>query len=698
MSYWNGNGGLSNAWDYAYNWNPSGVPGHYDTAYISIRDYYSRYTVNVYTDIDVHGIEVQSPEGGVWFYKQGGQGSLVGDFINKGESAIVSGYHLSVGGDFNNTGLFFQEGGSLSVAGKFRNAGRLDLDGDSDPGSATLQAGRFVNLGVVNMRGGDTASGLSQLIDADIAPSSLGGTYVLSGYALLQYHGGAIATVAGDISIDGPNARIAIAGDDARNSALDGLTAVTGRLALADGASLSLASLNISGGVNLDAGVGNGGTSLTVAGNLAISGYLDMAAPGFAETVTCATLSNTGTLYLNGGAGRATFIDQQDVLPSTLAAGGFFLIGNALAQFSGGTITAIAEGATIWLDGPQAFLADKGHTARSSAVAGLHDNAGTLGLGDGAALANSAFSFNNSGTFSVFNGTAIATALDFTNSGTLKIDAPGANGGSSLIVAGTLANSGTLLIGNASLNASDKVVVTTLDNTGTIDLEASSTGAATLKVKGDAGNSGDVTIGAYANLTRAHSYTQSAGTTHVKGTMTLPDVFIQDGVLDGTGKINASVVVSGAGAISGGDVLHAKVGTLSIHGKLVDSGIVDAILDVHHSGSASLIDVSGNKVSLRGATLDVHIDNPASLHAGEVFTILTFTPGILTYGFSAMTDGTHTGDGNVLDLGNGISLDASYDNAAGRIQLTAVTTESHNVPAEDAPAHHLHALHVGDWL
>ena len=71
---------------------------------------------------------------------------------------------------------------------------------------------------------------------------------------------------------------------------------------------------------------------------------------------------------------------------------------------------------------------------------------------------SSDLSFESAGT------NTVATFLD--NTGRLHVDANGGEGGTILNIGGTLTNSHTLRIGNATLSASDEVTAASLDNTG----------------------------------------------------------------------------------------------------------------------------------------------------------------------------------------------------------------------------------------
>jgi len=116
--------------------------------------------------------------------------------------------------------------------------------------------------------------------------------------------------------------------------------------------------------------------------------------------------------------------------------------------------------------------------------------------------------------------------------------------------------------------------------------------------------------------------------------------------------------------------------TLSITGALIDKSAMDVALTAGGSGPACAAFAVDGRVVLKGATLNIHINDPQNLHAGETFDILDFAPGALRGHFASLTDGTHFGDAHHLDLGNGYALDAVYDNDAGHVQLVVTTVAS----------------------
>ena len=140
------------------------------------------------------------------------------------------------------------------------------------------------------------------------------GTVVLENNALLEFKSGQITTIDGELWLDGASARVADAGTLGSNSALTGLTSVTGNFWLENGAKVTTTgnlSLTGNGTVELDGPNigGSGGTSLTIGGTLTNSStngnglYIGNTGITSADTVTvkgAGGLSNTGYINIVG--------------------------------------------------------------------------------------------------------------------------------------------------------------------------------------------------------------------------------------------------------------------------------------------------------------------------------------------------------------------------------------------------------------
>ncbi|MDP1909149.1 MAG: hypothetical protein Q8K85_12675, partial [Hyphomicrobium sp.] len=331
------------------------------------------------------------------------------------------------------------------------------------------------------------------------------GTVYLERNALLQFASGQIDSVSAGASLwlNGAGARVADAGASSTNSALVGLSKVAGDLILQNGATVVTSGDLTIGGTGrlvLDAPFmgGAGGSSLTVGGvlsntssssnGLVVGNVFQFAS----DTVTAAGLVNTGRLSIFGNTTAQSTLNVTGGVAGFgsdgVLTGSVYLEHNALLQFASGQITTVNAGASLWLNGASARVADAGAASTSSALLGLTSVAGDLILQ---------------------NGGTVATSGDLTVSGTgrLMLDVPflGGVGRSSLTIGGVLTNnsadSNALAIGNAFLVSAATVSATGLVNTGTIQLLGSATAQASLDLSGAAQNSGTIFVNAGGVLT-----------------------------------------------------------------------------------------------------------------------------------------------------------------------------------------------------
>jgi len=402
------------------------------------------------------------------------------------------------------------------------------------------------------------------------------------------------------------------------------------------------------------------------------------------------TLSGNGAFELYGSPGARVTLNVDDTAPSTLSTGYYALDGNSLLQFAGGEIDAVGAGGGFWINGRDTHIAVAGHSARNSALANFSSNAGYVYIGGGTVLGNQNHSFTNSGFFTIFSDTTVKTNYDFTTTNRLFLDFNTGDpeyGGSRLIVGGTLTNSGMVLLGGLLQERPDAIVATELVNTGVLDIgEFNYRGVPnplyplnTLTVKDLFQNSGRVFIDDSGAVTNTGHYLQSDGETIVGAAFGARTLDIAGGVLEGIGTVIGDVRIEAGGAITGSGYF-GQIGTLTVHGRLVVNGTVEADMIAAGSGTSTAVAVDGDRVVLKGATLSVNLSDPQNLHAGETFDILDFTPGTLRGHFASITDGTHSGDGHSLDLGNGTALQVVYENDAGHIELL-VTATSSEMPA-----------------
>jgi len=493
-------------------------------------------------------------------------------------------------------GLYLNYGGSITTTAGITNTGTLALDQPSGAGGSTLTVGGVLtNSGFVQIGPNNdtlvapttvTATGLTNFVgttlgtiqifgDNNASPPELAklnvtgaagfgatgrlvGNVLLNYDALLEFTSGEINTIGANsnLTIDGTEAFVADSTATTSNSALTGLTTITGGFFLNYGASLTTtAGLTNTGQLEVDSPSGAGGSALTIGGVLTNSGFFDIGPNnntlGAATTVTATGLTNfigttLGQIDIFGDDSSSVPVPIQATLNITSAAGfgtTGVLYGNvllnydSLLEFASGQIATIAANSSLAIDGPQAFVADANATTSNSALTGLTTITGGLYLSYGA---------------------TVTTTASLTNTGTLAIDQPSGAGGSRLTVGGVLTNSGYVQVGpnNQTLSSVDALSAEGLVNqsSGTIDLYGLNAGVVgTLALSGAASNAGTVTIGVDSELTLtgSNAYTQTAGTTNVYGALD-GQVVIDGGtvVVENGGSINGPINFNGSGTLS----------------------------------------------------------------------------------------------------------------------------------------------------
>ena len=180
----------------------------------------------------------------------------------------------------------------------------------------------------------------------------------------------------------------------------------------------------------------------------------------------------------------------------------------------------------------------------------------------------------------------------------------------------TLTGAGEILNTSADTSALASVGANTIK--GTLSLQSGQA----LTTSTNFSNAGKTTVGAESSFTIAGSYTQTAGTTTVDGTLTAPTgLKLQKGTLEGKGTIAAPV--SSNSTLVVGDA-PTKAGLLKITGSYSQqaSGVLDVAIGGTTGGSQySQMPVS-NGVSLDG-TLTIKLINSFVPTIGDTFTILT---------------------------------------------------------------------------
>ncbi len=343
---------------------------------------------------------------------------------------------VTIGNSDNNSG-----GSALTIGGVLTNSGDLFLGNGGLVSSDTVTAHGLVNLvaqnAEIDLTGSTTTStGNAVLNILSAAPTTLTGTYNLSGYALLEFASGGIVSIGGNstLAIDGSAARVAISGNAGTNSALDTLTENDGTLDLTDGTAIATnTGLNFAntGTVEVDAG-GAGGSSLGIGGLFTNTGSLQLGNDGDARATSASAggLDNTGTFNLNNStlalgsaldnAGQLNIGDNGISLPTEI-------IATTLDNTESGTVAlsgSSAASASLTIAGLATNLANLQINPGGVAEVGSLDNTGTITLSGNAGTPSSLGvigSATNDGTITIGSFADMGVGGSFDDAGSLSV-------------------------------------------------------------------------------------------------------------------------------------------------------------------------------------------------------------------------------------------------------------------------------------
>jgi hypothetical protein len=423
--------------------------------------------------------------------------------------------------------------------------------------------------------------------------------------------------------------------------------------------------LDDAGHLWVDHGAGEGGTILNIGETLTNSGqlYLGNSILSAPDTVTAAALDNTGSIYLTGSSANQALLDVTGGAgfgAAGVLSGHVRLAGDSAIEFASGEITSLAANAQLHLNGNDAFIEDSKALGSNSALTGL------ASIGAGAVLG-------------LHNGAAVSPTGSLVNDGTVRLDIADGDGGSSLTVAGTLTNSGSLVVGNETLSAPDEVTAAALDNTdsvgqlGSIQLIGSSTNQALLDVTGSAGfgTAGVLTGGATLAGDSAIEFASGQITT-INGYLSLSgnDAFIEDST-----TLGSNSALAGLASISAGASLSLHDGAaVSTTGALVNDGFVR--LDTGRGDGGSSLNIGGTLTDSGGLSIgNSFLSSPNSVTAETLVTSdarIDVTGGASAQALLDITAGV-AGFGSAGTLTGSVSLngDSAIEFASGQIAAIA---------------------------
>jgi fibronectin-binding autotransporter adhesin len=608
-----------------------------------------------------------------------GMGSVtLNGVTNSGAYAVNAGTTTTLEGTVTNTGSITLSGSTLSIGNSvsLKGAGIVVLSNSASnlikgatsgltlTNANTIEgAGTISNLGIVNT-GTIEANQSTPLI---ILPSSTGlnneGTLTVSagdtmevgtstGGALLNYSGttltGGTYAVGGTLEFGASGTSIVT---DAANISLTGSAAkivdFAGQNVLTDLATITSAgSLTISSGANF-----------TTAGNFTNDGGLTV---------------NTGTDFVVTGS-LTNFSSSTDTLT-----GGVYTVGGKIG-FAGANI--VTDAANITLDGTGEFV---NTTNGSNGLANL----ATIASG-GSLTLNSKANFTtvgnltNNGTLTIYPGSTLTITGTLTNfnssTDTLTKGTYQLGGTLEFTGANIVTNAANLTIGGGSakiLNGTANGLANFANNTGSLSVIEDgkfTTGSTAFT------NSGKVTVSAGSSLTvgGGNSYTQSAGTTTIDGTLTGSNgINVTGGTILGAGNLNSSVTVGGSGTaptISAGD--SGKAGLLAITGNYtqLSTATMNSFIGGTTVGTQySQLQVSGT-ASLAG-TLTVTLASGFTPTVGSTFTVLTassvsgtFSDSEIAINSSEHFNVSYTSTGVVLTVASGAALQSNAPLETGSV-------------------------------
>jgi fibronectin-binding autotransporter adhesin len=566
---------------------------------------------------------------------------------NSGTYAVNAGTTTTLKGTITNSGSITLTGSTLSLGNSvtLNGAGKVILSNSA----SNLITGATSGLTLTNantIEGGGTISNLGIVNTGTIAANQSTPLIILPSSSHLN-NTGTLSVSAGDTMEIG--------------------TSTGGALSNLSGTTLTGGTYSVSGTLEFGA---SGTSVVTDAANISLTGVgakiVDFASQNVLTDL--ATITSAGTFTLSGGAAFITVGNFTNDGALTVNSGSKFTVvsSGSLTNFSsstdtlaGGTYTVggtlLFAGANIVTDAANITLDGTGEiensTTSKSGLANLATitSAGSFTLGNQANF-TTAGNLTDNGKLTVNSGSTLTVTGDLTNfNSSTKTLASG-----TYTVGGTLEFTGANIVTNAAnltitgttakiLNGTTNGLANFANNTGTFAV----TGNGTFTTgPADFTDSGAVTVATGSTMTvgGGDTYTQSAGTTTVDGTLSASAINVTGGKILGAGKLTSSVTVGGGGTaptISAGD--SGKAGLLAITGSYTE--LSTATMNAFIGGATVGTQYSqlqvGSTASLAG-TLTVTLASGFTPAIGSTFTVLK--AGTVTGTFSNSTIAINTSE------------------------------------------------------
>lgn len=525
---------------------------------------------------------------GIFTTPPGGSNPALNNLTNSATINVPSGASMTIEGTITNNGTFAVPGelivnGAVTLQGS--GTGRLEggtlQSTPSDSltnqqlihGYGTIFVVPLTNQGTISA---DSGSNTLTLSEENIRNSST-----------MEATGGGTLTIAGDTTVSNTGGTIAAQSGSLVNL---GGTVSGGTLTTSGTGTIQSQNGTLDGTVNIP----------TNAGKLDASTF-DLFIKG--------TVKNTGTIALTSNS--CMILNE----PATLAGSGKLTMTSTSCIFGSGnafTNQSTIEGAGTIGDSNPMPISNTGTILANQANSTLF-------------IVPDATGFTNSGRLTANKGSVLdvnGLFNNLSNAGTLT--------GGTYSVAGTLGVQGSVLTNNASITLTGAAaeVLNTVNSTNALAELAGNGTAGTLSLQSgqslttgtNLSNAGKLTVGTSSKLTVGGSYTQTAGTTTVDGTLTATSVSLQKGPLVGKGTVGGSVTSSAS--VTAGDST-SKPGKLTLTGSYTQNATGTLNISVGGTAAGTFGDLAVSNGVKLGGTLSITLINSFVPAVGDSFTIVT---------------------------------------------------------------------------
>jgi hypothetical protein len=610
---------------------------------------------------------------------------IAGDYgVSSGAaSAVIDNaglFEKTNGSGTSNVSVDIDSSGTIAVAsgGTLAFSGPNNLISGALTGAGTVE---FANAGNSTITLGTITTGTVEIEGATV---TLGTNTTLTG-SLDETAGGVLSIGANTVTIEGAGSSMG----------MNGTAVVSGTGTLDNSGTLSLMAMQLGGSATLD----NSGTvdqvyNATIGDSsgkgadvINAAGATWTMATGYqleAGSSTAQTFTNDGTLALSGTSGGSSV----EILFTSAA-------GAAIDVATGTTLTfqsimtnagTIAGGGTLQLNYSAAGTFAAGTAIESAAL----DITGSASLTLATSLAYSGVFTENAS----FGNTTLNLGGDTLSLSGKSNSISGFEGGSTVTGSGTLANTGTLAVGELTLGST-----VTLANAAVIDQ------AGNVIIGDGSGKTAviDNAAGATWNLDNGSSITDGAASTSTfenygifsaspgsGSTATLDTTFVNEKggtVKIGTGNLDSSGTFINTGTISGPDFQAINSGSTALNAgtnlnNLKEFDLLDGatltlgtnltysgIFDVGANFGSPTIDLAAHTLTLKGSTIFTAFEGGSIINGGGTLS-LTGTTQLagLTVGSTSLLSnaGTINAAGN-LQVGDSSGKAAEFLNAAKSI-------------------------------